>query len=71
MKTPELDATKPTTDELFETDVQEVWFAGCHTSEFHHNRGFLAWLIDVGQMLVEVQHRTQWNIPSLIFLFDG
>ena len=30
-RTSELDVIKPGTDELVNTDVKEVWFAGCHS----------------------------------------
>jgi hypothetical protein len=42
-QTSELDVIKPGTDELFNTDVKEVWFAGCHSGAFSTTQVSIEW----------------------------
>jgi hypothetical protein len=59
-------------DALPETDVREVWFAGCHSGAFWRS-GLPGVVIefDDEQMLAEAQRWTKKNILSLTFHFGG
>src|SRR6267142_3856120 len=57
LKTSNQYTTNPGTD-VFETDVKEVWFSGCHSGELNKTRA-LAWLTDGCQMFVEAQPQAE------------
>jgi len=77
----QLDAIRPGTDELFNTDVKEVWFAGCHsdigggvalnTAEHALSNIPLRWMIEQivrseCHILFDFEAFDRWHIPRTI-----